>query len=145
MLLYFKGVFAVSRPNFQVKSNKFPTLRICNIYQTITNCHKLTKSMSYWSDLPHLVQLQLFCNTKRLSLKINSLLLNNYFGYRNVLKNGVKAIWKLVKKTRVEKKIKILYILDHTIFVHNLPKCGSNTYQTMYGETSDFICIHSLS
>ena len=40
------------------------------------------------------------------------------------------------------KKLKIVYTLDQPILFRFHQQCGPNTYQTMYGETSDFQCQH---
>ena len=64
---------------------------------------------------------------------------NNYFSDRNVFQNGVNTLLKMVNHSC--QKAQILHGLDHAIlFKFHQP--GPDTYQKIYGETSDCQCQH---
>ena len=88
------------------------------------------------------------------SLRINSLIINNCFSYRNILQYGVNVCQKclfsflflflfcfwsgLLLKTNKQKTSKFCSLWPIG-FWH---ACGSNANQMMYGETLDFQCQH---
>ena len=83
----------------------------------------------------------MFGTLKDGSLEINSLALNNCFSSEMSFKKWRQTLVKMLKKNRFffQKAQDFVYFGPY-IFFQNLPACGSNTYQKMYGETSDFQC-----
>ena len=82
-----------------------------------------------------------FLTQKDGNLEINSLALNNYFSYRNVVQNGVNALSEMVLKNPgfCQKTQNFVYFGPYN-FAQISPECGPYTCQIMYGEALHFRC-----
>ena len=78
------------------------------------------------------------------SLLINTLISNICLGHghENVFQTDVTTVSKMVNHFFFAKKLKILYVVYHTIMFQTFPACCPNTYQIMYRETLDVQCQH---
>ena len=103
----------------------------------LTECFVLVGYAMFGATFNLVTRVGLFLeNRKNGCLKINSLLTNNCFIYRNILKNGVNTLSKMFfKRTRFLSKSSDFVHFGLYDLVQILPVCSQNTYQIMYGET----------
>ena len=82
----------------------------------------------------------IFGTLKDGSLLINTLASNICFGYRNMFQNGVDALSKIVDAfLSKSSKFHLVQLSDN---VQILLACGTNTYQGITNDISDFRCQH---